>query len=91
MIAPAARDCAAKGILTPRILQLRIALRTRIAAPGKHGRPVQAFIRIAPGIQLNHSAHLPAILCWNARGVDAHRVQVIRFDLRSETRGAIIR
>ncbi len=61
------------------------------AAAGKHDLAVETWLRILQRVHLDHAAHFSAIFRGNARGIDAHRLHVVRFNLRAEAGRAIVR
>lgn len=47
-------------------------------------------LRILYGIDLDHAAHFPAVFGRNSGGVDAERLDLVGFNLRSKARRAIV-
>ena len=86
----AAAGAAAERILAPDVLPLRERARRVEAAAGKHDLAVEARLRVLKGVDLDHATHFSAVLRGNARGVDAHRLHVVGFNLRSEAGRAIV-
>ena len=91
MVGHAAAGAGAQRVLAPDILPLRESAGRIKAAAGKHHLAVKTRLRILQRVDLDHASHFPAIFRGNAGGVDAHRLHVVRFNLRSEAGRAIIR
>ena len=73
-------------VLSPSVLGQKVAIGSGEAAARQYGFAVEALTGILAGDHLDDTAHFSSILGGNARGVDAHRLDVIGLDLRSKTR-----
>ena len=91
MVGHAAAGAEPQRIFAPNVLPLGERPGRVKAAAGKHYLPVKACLRILQCINLDHASHFAAILRRKAGGIDAHRLHVVRFNLRSEAGRTIIR
>src|ERR1700735_1520354 len=90
MIRHAAAVTEAKCILAPDVLSLGECTGGVKAAAGQNDLAVKAGLRILKRVDLNHPSHFSSIFSGEASSVDAHRLHVVSFNLRSEARRAII-
>ena len=91
MLGHAAAGAGAEGVLAPAILAsgegvcgVEAAARESTTSPWKPG------CGLLKSVELDDAAHLAAVLGGEAGGVDAHRLEVVGFNLRAEAGRAIV-
>ena len=91
MVRHAAAGAGTERIFAPDVLPLRESGDGVKAASGKHCLTVETRLWIFERIHFDHAPHLSAIFRRKAGRINTHRLHVVRFNLRSEARRAIVR
>ena len=78
-------------IVPARLLQPSVARQRVVAAAGCNQFAMQAGISLAARVELHYAAHLAAILRRKSSGVNAHRFEIVGFNLRAKAGRPIIR
>src|SRR5262249_5147918 len=81
---------APNNVLAPSVLTLRKGPAGIETATGEHKLSVQTRLPVFPCVHLDDRAHFPPIFGWNSGGVDADRLHIVGFDLRSEAWRSIV-
>ena len=91
VVGHAAAGAAAQGVFAPDVLSLRKGTGGGEAAAGEHGFPVESGLRILECVDLDHPAHFSTVFGRNPGGVNAHRLNIVRFNFRTKARRTVVR
>ena len=91
VVGHAAAGAGAQSIISPDVLPLGEGAGRIKTSAGEHHLPVKSGVGILQRVHFHDAAQLAPVFRGNARGVDAHRLHVVRFDLGTEARRAIVR
>ena len=90
MVGAASTGAGADGVFAPCILAAGEAACGVEASTGSDQVAMEPGLLILDRVELNDAAHFAPVLGGNAGGVDAHGLDVVGFDFRSEAGGAVI-
>ena len=90
VVGHAPAGAGAQRVFPPDILALGERAGGAKAPTRQHDLPVKALGRILQRIHFHDAAHLAAVFRGNSGGVNADRLHVIRFDLRTKTGRTVI-